>query len=101
VTAAFTAAFTAAGTTMHASASDIADDSDDVRGDGSGSIVRVVKKVRGVLVPHGLIPPALAPTEVASIQRVNVAHRWMPDVAAPVRGHPWRGPPVIGAHPPS
>lgn len=93
-----TAAVTAAGTILHASASDSADD---VRGDGSGSIVRVVKKVRGVLIPHGLIPPPLAPTEVASIQRVDVVHGWMPDVAAPDCGPPWRGPPAVGAHPPS
>jgi hypothetical protein len=98
---AMTTAVTVDRATLHEAGPYSTDGSHDIRGDGSGSTVRVMKKVRGILIPHGLIPPPLVPTDVATPQRVGVTHRWMPATTSPARGQPWRGPPVLDAHPPS
>jgi hypothetical protein len=63
------------------------------RDDESDTGVRVVRKVRGVFLPHGLVPPTLEPAEVTRPQRTPPAYTptWHASVSTDV--HPRRGPP--------
>jgi hypothetical protein len=66
---------------------------------GPDTVVRVVKKVRGVFVPPGLVPPTFTAADPPSRHEVLPAS--VPVLRAETAGHlhPRRGPPVTGVHP--
>jgi hypothetical protein len=66
---------------------------------GSDTVVRVVKKVRGVFLPHGLVTPAFAPADPLARHEVSPTHPPVPGTCAPTYTYPRRGPPTTGVHP--
>ncbi len=72
---------------------------DGLERNGSDTVVRVVKKVRGVFLPHGLVPPAFAPAEARLRHEVLPADLPPPRATEQTHMYRRRGPPVIGVHP--
>jgi hypothetical protein len=72
---------------------------DGLERDGSDMAVRVVKKVRGVFLPHGLVPPTFGPADASARHEVLPAYVPGPHAAVPTHIYPRRGPPATGAHP--
>jgi hypothetical protein len=72
---------------------------DGLERNGSDTVVRVVKKVRGVFVPYGLLPPTFGPAGTPARHEVLPACLPAPHAAAPILMYRRRGPPVTRVHP--
>jgi hypothetical protein len=70
-----------------------------VENDDSDTLVRVVKKARGVFLPHGLTPPTFAAADAPPRHDVPLADQPAPRAALPIHTYPRRGPPAIRVHP--
>lgn len=67
----------------------------DVPREGSDTGVRVVRKVRGVFLPHGLVPPVFEPADVTRPQQEPPAYTPTWHATVPTDVHPRRGPPGV------
>lgn len=96
---AITAAATAVNSAGHGETDSSVDPSSDVQRDGSDTTVSVVRKVRGILLPHGIVPPTLVLADITPQQRVLTTHGPAPRAAVQTHAHLRRGPPAAGVRP--